>query len=431
MSPSKLASRASLPSADYVACREALAILDVKPQTLYSYVSRGLVRRISPNGRSSFYSRADIQRLRARSEARSGHGAVAGSALHWGEPVLVTGITEITVQGPRYRRHLALHLVRDGYSLEAVAEYLWTAIEPSKSVNWRMDKSVARIASQLGKLVEHYPNLHIRQLLMEAVLLHSMGGGLDHGDQAEPPPIATARALIQALGGAMGFIGPHRIFMRQASGESIACVLARAFGVEPSERQVRAINAACVLLADHEFTPGTFTARIASSAGVDLHSCIGAALQVHFGSALGLRCDRIEQMLRQQLLRWIAPSDRQIDPSLVQAGFKHPLYVNGDPRAHKIVELALELDQHAQAARSALGRLRKIEDGGGNLTLDSALVVFCRALGIESPAAGALLAFSRAVGWIAHVIEQRQQDFMIRPRGKFVGVAAAADGCAA
>ena len=45
------------PSDDYVGSSEALAILDVKPQTLYSYVSRGLIRRVEPNGRSSFYNR--------------------------------------------------------------------------------------------------------------------------------------------------------------------------------------------------------------------------------------------------------------------------------------------------------------------------------------------------------------------------------------
>jgi citrate synthase len=428
MSSSELAASASLLSADYVPSREALAILDVKPQTLYSYVSRGLVRRISPNGRASFYNRADIRRLRARSEARSGHGAAAESAMHWGEPVLVTGITEITVQGPRYRQCLALDLARDGCSFEAVAEYLWTAIKPVESLCWPVDKSVARIATQLGKLVAHYPNLHVRQLMMEAVLLHSVGGRPDHSDPAFS--IANARALIQALGGAVGFVGPPRSFIRQASGESIAGVFARAFGVHSADAHVAAINAACVLLADHEFTPATFTARIAASTGVDLHSCIGAALQVHFGSALGLRCDRMEQALRQRSPpHGLALAGEVDDPGLSQAGFRHPLYANGDPRAQKMLELALAIDQHRPAVRATLDRLRKIE-GGGNLTLDAALIVFCRALGIDRPAAGALLALSRAVGWIAHVVEQRQQDFMIRPRGKFV-CAAAADGCAA
>src|SRR5262245_59024901 len=110
----------------YVTSGEALSILAVKPQTLYSYVSRGMIRRICPHGRTSLYNREDVRRVKARSTARSGHGAVAGAALQFGEPVLVTGITEITTEGPRYRQYLAADLARDGYSYEAVAEYLWS-----------------------------------------------------------------------------------------------------------------------------------------------------------------------------------------------------------------------------------------------------------------------------------------------------------------
>jgi citrate synthase len=405
--------RAKLPSNDYVPSSEALAILEVKPQTLYSYVSRGRVRRISPDGRSSFYNREDIQRLRARSEARSGHGAVAESAMHWGEPVLVTKLTEITADGPRYRQHLATDLARDGYAFEAVAEYLWSGGPLANAAWWPADRSVARIARQLGGLVENYPELHISRLLTEAVLLHGMDSAAD-GAASAGSAMSTARRLVLTLCGASGLFGPQQQFIAPAPGESIAQLFARAFGIAAGARQLRAINAAFVLLADHEFTPATFAARIAASAGVDLHSCIGAALQVHFGSALGLRCDGVERTLSRRL------QSRRTD-ARYELGFRHPLYKNGDPRAQEILRLALELTEHAAAARSTLDALEKINGSGGGLNLDMALVVFCHALGIDKPVAGGLLALSRVAGWIAHVIEQRQQDFMIRPRGKFTG----------
>lgn len=413
------------PSDDYVESSEALAILDVKPQTLYSYVSRGLVRRISPNGRSSFYNREDIHRLKARSKARAGHGAVAESAMHWGEPVLSTSITEITAQGPRYRAHLALDLVRDELPIEAVAEYLWSGTVPAKVVSWPVSRSAARMPTQLAGLVARYPELHMGQLLTEAVLLHAMDqepGSHDIGLGASLP---TARALIQVLCSASGLLGPKKGFIRQGEGESIACVVARALGVGTDARKVQAINAVFVLLADHEFTPATFAARIAASAGVDLHSCIGAALQVHFGAALGLRCDRMEQELLRRSSSGVAMSDRRMHADLVQTGFSHPLYVNGDPRAQKILELAMGLKEYDSVARATRDRLEQIESGDGRLSLDAALVVLCRALGLDKPMAGGLLALGRAVGWIAHVIEQREQDFMIRPRGRFTAAGAA------
>src|SRR5262245_36446680 len=107
-------------SEDYVSSRDALRILQVKRQTLYSYVSRGLIRRrVMPGHRTSYYNREDIHRLKSRSLARSGHGPAAASAMYWGEPVLETSITEITPAGPRYRDFLALDLVKSNRSFES------------------------------------------------------------------------------------------------------------------------------------------------------------------------------------------------------------------------------------------------------------------------------------------------------------------------
>lgn len=187
----------------------------------------------------------------------------------------------------------------------------------------------------------------------------------------------------------------------------------------PTRRRFRTLNAAFVLLIDHEFTPATFAARIAASSGVDLYSSIGAALHVHFGSALGLRCDRIEQALQA----YAATEGVPHGPALLSnapVGFGHPLYTEGDPRANAILDLALGLTKHAAVTRETLTVLQNMDKQHGVRTLDAALIVLCRALGLKGPVAGGLLAVCRAAGWIAHVIEQYKQDFMIRPRGKFV-----------
>jgi citrate synthase len=408
---------------DYVSSAEALAVLDVKPQTLYSYVSRGMIRRICADGKNCLYNREDISRLKARSTARSGHGAVAGGALQWGEPVLVTGITEITAQGPRYREHLALQLARAGHGYESVAEYLWTpgAIDPS--VRWYSDESLLRIAPQVAALAAAYPRIQFRQLLTEIVLLLGIEHSQAHRETQPAFSLETARALVQALCMAFGFVGERNCFVAPRPQEDIAAYILRAYGIEAGPAEIRALNAAMVLLADHEFSPATFAARIAASSGVDLHSCIGAALHVHFGSALGLRCDRVERALQVAA----SAGGGKDHASLAHAGpvgFGHPLYAEGDPRASEILDLALGLSGHAAAARQALQTLQCIDDHEGAVSLDAALVVLCRALGLRGPVAGGLLAVSRSAGWIAHVIEQYQQDFMIRPRGKFASAPA-------
>jgi citrate synthase len=253
---------------------------------------------------------------------------------------------------------------------------------------------------------------------------------IEHNQYHREPqaPVMLARGLVQALCIALGFVGPSRSFIAPRENESIAGYILRAFGVEANRSQMLALNAVLVLLADHEFSPATFAARIAASSGVDLHSCIGAALHVHFGSALGLRCDRVEQALQAAS----AAQDLAASPSSVHVGpvgFSHPLYADGDPRASEILNLALNLPEHVAASQEALQVLRSIDNGV--VSLDAALVVMCRALGLNGPVAGGLLAVSRSAGWIAHVIEQYRQDFMIRPRGKFSATGTAADQSAA
>ena len=56
----------------------------------------------------------------------------------------------------------------------------------------------------------------------------------------------------------------------------------------------------------------------------------------------------------------------------------------------------------------------------GAVSMDHALVAVCQALGAPRSAAGGLLAYGRMAGWIAHVFEQRREQFVIRPRAKFV-----------
>ena len=96
------------PRDEWLDAREAAGRLGVQTRTLYAYVSRGLLRSVAgERGKQRLYARDDVDRLRARHDARAGHGAVAAGALRWGEPVLDSAITAITPRGPVYRGHVA------------------------------------------------------------------------------------------------------------------------------------------------------------------------------------------------------------------------------------------------------------------------------------------------------------------------------------
>src|SRR5262245_15250580 len=214
----------------YVSRQEAIKVLGVKPQTLYSYVSRGLVRRCVDNGgRSSAYNFQDIQRLKARSLARSGHGPAAANAIHWGEPVLSTAITKITERGPVYGEYLATDLARRQQRFEAVAEYLWTGGALVDDLLWVEGKH-ASLGRQLDEITRLHPNAHIRQLLTEVALLLGMEQADASCVDGARSDLEQARDLMQAMAGAFGFLGPGKRYVAQRRGDTIARVLARALG---------------------------------------------------------------------------------------------------------------------------------------------------------------------------------------------------------
>src|SRR5438874_1321846 len=108
---------------ELVTARAPAKLLGIKLGSLYAYVSRGLGRCVSGEGRKArLYLKADLDRLRARSDAHRGHAPVAAGALRWGEPVLDSAITGIDEGGPVYRGHPAARLAADGVPFESVAE---------------------------------------------------------------------------------------------------------------------------------------------------------------------------------------------------------------------------------------------------------------------------------------------------------------------
>src|SRR5262249_15722933 len=136
----------------WIDSRAAAKHLGIQQRSLYAYVSRGQVRSVpGSGGRARLYALDDLERLRVRRDARSGHGAVAAGALRWGEPVLDSAITAITARGPAYRGRLAVELADAGVAFENVAELLWSGYLPPHEVLW------PRGAMPLAQLIKLVP----------------------------------------------------------------------------------------------------------------------------------------------------------------------------------------------------------------------------------------------------------------------------------
>src|SRR5436309_9265131 len=112
----------------HLTAQQAADALGVTTATLYAYTSRGQLRSepIPGRPRQRRYYREDIERLQDRKEARRDPAKAAARGLHWGGPVLESGITLIQNGRFYYRGHDAVTLAETA-TLEEVAMLLWAA----------------------------------------------------------------------------------------------------------------------------------------------------------------------------------------------------------------------------------------------------------------------------------------------------------------
>ena len=373
--------------------------LGIRKATLYAYVSRGLIASIARKGRRERqFRRADVARLASHQAQARQPKQVARATLDWGLPVLESSLTLID-DGLLYYRGKSFTEFLPGGKLEDVARLLWHDssadfdIPPlSMSRHWQRQANALAGSSAMERTLP----------------LFALG--------AREIPSAFSRRPDDANAGV------HLLRLLAA------CVLGSAPGALPLHEQCRRswrldargaelVRVALVACADHELNVSSFTARCIASTEADMGAAITGALAALSGPLHGGFTERIE-CLFDELQR--APSlQRGIAEYLRHnknlPGFGHPLYPRGDPRAVAImwrVSASRTLTRIIELAQQLTGH---------QASLDFALVAARRDLGLPRGSAFGLFAMGRTVGWIAHILEQRRQGGLIRPRAAYVG----------
>jgi citrate synthase len=187
---------------------------------------------------------------------------------------------------------------------------------------------------------------------------------------------------------------------------------------------IRVLNAALVLVADHELAASTLAARVAASMRADPYAVVATGLgamggALHGGAELGA-----ELMLGSASSPADAP--RVVGDLLRRGeklpGFGHFVYQDGDPRANLLLRLISEFapdSPQLAIAHAVTGEARRRALPEPNI--EFALAVLARVAGMIRGSGEAIFATGRTAGWLAHALEEYERNIPIRPRSIYTG----------
>ena len=198
-------------------------------------------------------------------------------------------------------------------------------------------------------------------------------------------------------------------------------------GELPTDIEIEAFNKALVLHADHELNASTFTARCAVSSLSDMYSGIVAAVGSLKGPLHGGANERVMSMLSE--VKSIDEVDEYIDNKIKNKekvmGFGHRVYKDGDPRAKYLKEMSRKITSETGQSQlfdisvKIADKMKKEKSLIANVDFFSATVY--HSLNIEHDLFTPIFAVSRTSGWIAHILEQYEDNRIMRPRAHYVG----------
>ena len=203
--------------------------------------------------------------------------------------------------------------------------------------------------------------------------------------------------------------------------------LATLKGQSPSALFRRVMDVSLILYAEHEFNASTFTARVCASTLSDMHSCVTGAI----GSLRGPLHGGANEAAMQLIDRFDSPEAavaevrEMLARKEVVMGFGHAIYRRSDPRNAIIKRWAEELardvgDNLVYPISCAIEKLMWDEkELFANADFFHAAAY--RFLGIPTKLFTPIFVCSRVSGWTAHVMEQRQNNRIIRPSADYVG----------
>jgi citrate synthase len=340
-------------------------------------------------------------------------------------------------QGVLAYRGIDIHELADHSTFEETCYLLWYGKLPSRNELKELRERLAAerkldpaILTLLRNVPRGVPPMHVLRTAVSALSFYDADDQkADHEANLSKAirltsQIAMIVAAYDRIRKGKDVVEPDRKLSHAAN------FLLQLDGSKPSETAERALDIALILHADHELNASTFAARVVAATLSDMHSAVTAAIGALKGPLHGGANEAVFHIL-QAIDKAGSDPVEHVKGMLAQKkkipGFGHRVYHTEDPRATHLRKMSRDLGQ-ASGKNKWFEMSRRIEEFVKSEKKLNANVDFYSAstyqtLGIDVDLFTPVFAVSRISGWTAHVIEQLDDNRLIRPRADYVGPA--------
>jgi len=201
-------------------------------------------------------------------------------------------------------------------------------------------------------------------------------------------------------------------------------------GEKPSQTATKTLDIALILHADHELNASTFAARVIAATLSDVHSAVTGAIGALKGPLHGGANEAVMRLLYEIDKAGADPVEyvqNMLNAKQKISGFGHRVYKTEDPRATHLRRMSQQLGKDCgQPKWYEMSRAIELYINSSkrlNANVDFYSASTYTALGIDIDLYTPIFAISRIAGWTAHVIEQLDDNRLIRPRAEYIGPA--------
>ncbi|HET8841922.1 MAG TPA: citrate synthase [Ktedonobacteraceae bacterium] len=198
-------------------------------------------------------------------------------------------------------------------------------------------------------------------------------------------------------------------------------------GEMPDPAVAKMLDMVLTLHADHELNASTFAARVTAGTLAGMYAAITSAISALSGPLHGGANEQVMRMLLK--IGEVDNTETYLGEALARKerimGFGHRVYKTEDPRATHLRKMSEELGQRTgdarwyQMSQRIEAYIKEHKGLNANVDFYSASVYYM--MGIPIDLDTPIFASSRVVGWTAHILEQYDNNRLIRPRAEYIG----------